>query len=134
VSYIITVKLAGQEYRVEPMKIREARAWRERFALPFDAIAGALNRASSVQLKDGPALAGLLQDLAGTLIHSVDTLLDMLYAYAPAIAADRERIEAEADDQEAMAALLEVFKLAYPFGRIFEVFQVGQKDPKTPKK
>jgi len=67
-----------------------------------------------IELSNGNDLAELVQVLRHTLIGSIDMLQDLLFAYSPVLAADRERIEAEAFDEEALAAFVEVLKLAYP--------------------
>ena len=66
----------------------------------------------------------------GTLIGSMDLLLDLLFAYSPELAEDRERIEEEAYDEEALAAFTEVLKLAYPFGELLAMVN-GRTASKT---
>lgn len=112
------VMLAGQAYTVVALPIGKAKAWRERLAGPFGDLVGVLEGAGEIELTNGRDIAGLVRTLSGTLIGSMDQLLDLLFAYAPALAADRERIEAEAYDDEALRAFAEVLKLAYPFGEL----------------
>jgi hypothetical protein len=124
--YTVTVKLGGREYAVEALPIAQARAWRQSFEAPFEAIAGALASLDDVQITDGPQVAALIRNILGTLIGSMDQILDMLIAYAPNLAADRERIESEAYDAEALDAFIEIVKLAYPFGKLLTIFRPGQ--------
>jgi len=113
-----TVELAGKSYTLQQKPIKAAKAWRDALRVPFGDLAATLEAADRIELTNGRDLAGLVQSLSGTLIGSVDILLDLLFAYSDELAGDRERIEAEAYDDEALAAFTEVLKLAYPFGQL----------------
>lgn len=112
----ITVQLGAQNYTIQPLPMKRAREWRKALEQPFGALVGVLENADSIELTDLGSIAGVVQAFAGTLVGSVDILMDLLFAYSPELAQDRERIEAEAYDEEALAVLVEVLKLAYPFG------------------
>ena len=116
-----TVTLGGKTYEVQTLPIRAAREWRDKFQKPFQEIATALSGMDNIELSSGKSVSELINVLRETLLHSPDTILEMLYAYSPIIAADKERIEAEAFDDEVMAALVGVLKLAYPFGSLLNL-------------
>ena len=117
----ITVTLGGKPYEVTALSIRAARDWREKFQQPFQAMADALGGMGNIELTSGKSVGDLLNVLQSILLRSPDTILEMLYAYAPTIHADKERVEKEAFDDEVIAALVEVLKLAYPFGSILSL-------------
>jgi len=116
----VTVTLAGKAYQIEPLPMRPSRAFRERISGQIGGLAQALDTAGKgdVELSDLSGIAALIERLGGTLAGSVDLIADLLFDYSPALQADRERIEAEAFDEEIIAAFGEVLKLLYPFGGI----------------
>lgn len=114
----VAVQLGGQTYTIQPLPMKKARAWRQALEQPFGALVNVLENADTIELTNLGSIAGVVQAFAGTLVGSVDILLDLLFAYSPELASDRERIENEAYDEEALAALVEVLKLAYPFGQV----------------
>jgi len=129
-----TVTLGGQTYTLHPLPIRAAKAWRVKFAEPFNALTQALAKAGSIKLDSGSDLAGLVGSLSSTLIGSTDIVIEMLFEYAPELAADRARIEEQGTDPEAMAAFIEVLRVAYPFGSFLQLVRNGQPKPPTSKK
>tara|TARA_R110000868_G_scaffold27521_3_gene104318 strand:- start:541 stop:888 length:348 start_codon:yes stop_codon:yes gene_type:complete len=110
--------------------MKKAREWRQALEQPFGALVAVLENADSIELTNLSSVAGVVQAFAGTLVGSVDILLDLLFAYAPELAKDRERIENEAYDEEALAALVEVLKLAYPFGTVLGLVTGSKTTPK----
>jgi len=125
----VTVTLGGRSYEIAALPIRESAAWRRRLAGPFAELTAALQGASGIELTRLGDLAGLVQTLSGTILGSVDLLLELLFAYAPALVLDRERIETSAFDEEALVALVEVLKLAYPFGALTALVSGARKTP-----
>jgi hypothetical protein len=114
----IDVTLGDKTYTVQALPIRQSAAWRRRLAEPFGNLAHILNDAGQIELTNGNGLANVIQVIEKSLIGSVDILLELLFAYSPALAADRERIESQAYDDEAMRAFVEIVRLAYPFGKL----------------
>jgi hypothetical protein len=127
----ITVMLGGRSYTVEALPIKASKAWRAQLAGPFGQLAATLEHAGEIDLTSGGDLSHLIQVLSDTLLGSIDLLQDLLFDYSPALVADRERIEAEAYDEEAMTALIEVLKLAYPFGAVLTLVGGATKKPIT---
>lgn len=124
------VALGGQTYTIKALPIRQSKAWRAQLEGPFGELSTALEGAGAVDITSGGDIARLVRTFSGTLIGSIDILLDLLFAYSPELAADRERIEAEAYDEEALAAFAEVLKLAYPFGELLALVN-GRKASRT---
>jgi hypothetical protein len=124
-----TVMLAGRAYEVRALPIRQSKAWREKLAVPFGALTAILENAGTIELTSGGDIAALVRTLSGTLIGSIDLLLDLLFAYSPELKADRERIENEAFDDEALRAFTEVLKLAYPFGELLSLVRGERAKP-----
>lgn len=120
-----TVTLAGKDYEIQALPIKQSKAWRDRLAGPFAELSTMLEGAGEIQLTSGKDLGALVQTVSGTLIGSIDTLLNLLFDYSPALRADRERIENEAYDDEALHAFSEVLKLAYPFGELMSLLKPG---------
>lgn len=136
----IMLMLAGVEYQVEPLKVRQAKQFRQKIGAQLsgltDLIAGALRPTTdAVRVDDLAGLADMIgevgQTLSQKLIGSTDLVADLLFEYSPALAEDRERIEEEAYDDEIIAAFLEVLKLLYPFGGMAAIFQSGPAARRT---
>ncbi len=127
----VKVKLAGQTYEIAQLPIGKAQAWRKALEQPFGELVASLEGAGGVDLTDLSSIAGVVRTFSGTLLGSIDILLELLLVYAPALAADRQRIEAEAYDDEALAAFAEVLKLAYPFGIVLALVN-GSASKRTP--
>jgi hypothetical protein len=116
----IKVKLAGKEYELKPLPIRRAREVRQRFSVPVGQVIAALKSAPTTNLSDVNALGELLDAVKLVLMESMDLCLEALFDFSPALAADRERIENEGFDDEALNAFMEVVKMLYPFGGVLQ--------------
>lgn len=112
------VTLAGQVYTIKALPMGAAREWRRSFAEPIQQLMGLLENADAITLENSADLLAVAQQVLPLALNSMDLVVEALFAYAPGLRADRERIEAEADDAEALMAVWEVLKLAYPFGSL----------------
>ncbi len=119
------VILGGELYMIHALNMKAARQWRREFSKPIQAALSMMDQVQGVEISDVGNAASVLQQVATFLLGSVDVLVDALFAYSPELQADRERIEETADDTEAMEALWEVLKLAYPFGNLVTLFNRG---------
>lgn len=130
-----TVMLGGRQYQVAELRSRPNAAWRARLQVPFESLVAKLQAAEATDLSDAQGLADLVRSVSGTLLGSVDILTGLLFCYSPELAADRERIEAEAYDSELLEAFVAVLGLAYPFGdvaaKIGGLAALGRKRPPT---
>lgn len=122
-----TVVLGGREFVIHSLPMKASREWRTEFSQPVQQVLGVMRRMQDVELTDVSQAAQVLQQVGTYLLGSVDTLVEALFAYSPVLQAEREWIEAHADDTEAMAALWEVLKLAYPFGGLMQLFGRTQR-------
>ncbi len=113
-----TVTLAGKEYRVAERPTRQNAAFRRKLEAAFAPLAEALTQATTTDLSMARAgdLVAIVRSAGGTLLNSMDVLVDLVCGYAPAIAADLERLQEEAYDSEFLEAFTVVLGLAYPFG------------------
>ena len=121
----VTVTLASKSYTIEALSIKKSRAWREQFSAPFGQIVAMFTQTQGVDLTRPEAVGQLLSGLKDLLLGSTDIVVRMIFAYAPQLEADRDYIEEHGTDDEAVAALLEVLKLAYPFGGVLSLVQTG---------
>ena len=112
----LQVTLGGRSYAIQQRPIRAAREWREKLGSLLGQIVSVLQNTGSIDLTKAADLAQLAGVLRDVVIRAPDIAWDLLCEYSSEIAADRDRIEEESYDDEIMAALLEVLKLAYPFG------------------
>lgn len=124
-----SVRLAGTTYEIQELSIKKARLWRKMLAEPFGEIVAALENAENTELSNLADVGALVQTFSGTLIGSIDILLDLLFAYSPELAADRERIEDEAVTSEALTAFVEVVKLAYPLSGVVRLVNGANRKP-----
>lgn len=134
----VTVSLAGREYSIQQLPIKANRAWRERFEDPIQKLVSSFRDALSLSSQEFPDGKGLmlavggfltshLEDVTQILVGSIDMVEEAVFAYAPEIAADKERIESESFDDELIAAFMKVVALAYPFGQLMGlVTSLGQ--------
>lgn len=126
----ITVKLGERQYTIDKLPIRQSKHWRQSLAEPFGEISQTLESASIVEVDQLGDIAGLVRRASGVLLGSVDKMLDLLFAYSSALNADREYIEENAYDDEALAAFVEVLKLAYPLEQLMYLIR-GRTVSKT---
>lgn len=128
---MVVVELGEREFTIRQRSIRESKAWRESLAGPFQELVGVLEGAGDLELSRLGDLAGLVRLVAGRVIGAVELVLDLLFEYSPELASEREWIEANAYDDEALDAFVEVLKLAYPFGRLAGLLQAGPRPSGT---
>ncbi|PYJ11275.1 MAG: hypothetical protein DMF06_03425 [Verrucomicrobia bacterium] len=120
-----TVVLGGKEYRIDQLAMRPNREWREKLGQPVTELASLLGGFQSLQVDSAGDIAKIVTVVKDLLLGSMDLLLDALFKYSPALEADRERIEREAYDDEALAALGVAVSLAYPLDMALLVLRPG---------
>lgn len=125
------ITLAGQDYEVVQLPMRENKLWRDKLTGPVDKIVALLTNWRDIEINTGSDIIGLVLVVKDIALGGMDLLLDALFEYSPALASDRERIEAEAYDDEAIDALGGVIGLAYPFDRLVAVWLPGQSATPT---
>ena len=133
----VTVKLGDKEYTIDMLPIGQSKKWRESLSQPFTELTQALETASIVEINQFGDIAGLVRKLSGTLLGSVDKMLDLMFEYAPQLAQDRDYIELNAFDDEALEAFTEILKLAFPLGTLLAVVSgrtVSKTSPSLPSR
>jgi len=114
------VTLGGQKYDIRPLPILLARTWRQAVKEPLQLIISTVANLPELSLQDLEltSIVGLIQHLFSTVADAPDLILNWLYAYAPNIAEDKERIESAAFDTEVAEAFAVVVKQVYPLARL----------------
>jgi hypothetical protein len=115
------VILAGREYEIQPLPLRQARKFRERIAAEFDPIMRAMDLAPTVEkieISNIGSVYSMVDGIRGVLFASTDHVFDILCEYCLTIQEDRERLEDQSFDAEIMVAFVEVLKQLYPFGSL----------------
>lgn len=129
-----TVTIGEKPYTIREAKRKANAKWRQRFQAEFVEIAALIEGLPKTDLT-ADAIGGLLNQIVAKVGGSVDILAELVFAYSPELAADRETIEEEAYDSEIMAAFTAVLKLAYPFGSVIETLsslaELGRKGKST---
>lgn len=120
------ITLAGKDYEVVQRPMRENKVWRDNLTGPVDKMVSLLMSWQDIEINTGADIVGLVVIVKDVLLGGMDLLLDALFDYSPALAADRERIESEAYDDEAIEALGGVIGLAFPFERLVTVWLPGR--------
>lgn len=105
--------LGNVTYAIEQLPMRANKEWRDSLGAPVMELVNLVQNIGDLELtaQDIGKLVSVVKDV---LLGSMDLLLDALFRYSPKLAADRERIEAESYDDEAIAALGVCIGLAYP--------------------
>ncbi len=146
-----TIRLGERDYTIQERKRQAQAEWRKRFEDAFEAVSDLIVMMLRQVNRDVPGLAngegdeiidvtpeeeqtqiaeakGFLIKLlsqANSLVADVlDQALDLLVSYSPSLERDRDYILAEVYDSQIVDALVEVIKLAYPFGSL--ISQLGR--------
>lgn len=118
----VIVRLGERDVTITQLRTRQNAEWRKKLEVPFQEVAKGLQTltsSSDIDLSDGESLSNLVRSIAMPLIHSMDTCLSLVLDYAPNAS---EAVD-EAYDDEVITALVEILKLAYPFGAILKLVQ-----------
>lgn len=113
----IEITLSGKTHTICELPSRKAAAWRALLQEKLGAVANLVESAPNTETGSAAAMAGLVRSIGATVIGSTDTVIELLFAYAPQLALAGDG-EADVYDSELVAAFLEVIKLAYPFGQL----------------
>ena len=111
----ITVTLGDREFEVEALSIRESKSWRHKFSERLQPLLDILPTLPDVDITKPEELVKLTPVVQGLLTDYLDEAIEVLFEYSPALNEEREWIEDNATEKEAIAALMGVLKLANPF-------------------
>jgi hypothetical protein len=131
----VKITLGEKEYTIRERKSRQNAEWRRRLAEPFGELTEKLSGAGDVDITSREEVSGLIGSVTGLLFHSIDTVADLLFDYAPDLRAKKEEILDEAYDSEIVEAFLKVLGLAYPFGsalsQVKRLVELGSQSDQT---
>lgn len=119
----ISVTLGELQREIKVLPIKPAQVWRKTFEASFNEIVGLIDGATDVKLDTGADLGKLLLKVKDVLLGAVDKVPELVFAYSPELAAQRDWIENNASDEEAVDALLAIVGVAYPFGALVDKFR-----------
>lgn len=109
-----TVTLAGTEYEIRELPLQRNAEWRQLVAEKYQELAELLGETQREDLALSGNVIALLRRGGDLVFQSPETLVELVYAYAPELkTADDDVYESEL--MEAFAACL---RLAFPFGRV----------------
>lgn len=115
-------------YRIPAAGLRRSEQWRGRLQMEINSLLAALKEQGgffeTVDFGNLQALAGLslveLLPVLGTLFArlnlSMSGLVELITAYHPDLEKDQDYIQERATMKQAVAAVMEMVKLEYPFG------------------
>lgn len=115
------VEIGGKQYTIPEAKRKANAKWRQLFQAQFTEVADLIEGLPETSLSSATAVGDLIRQIVNKVGGSVDQMAELVFSYAPELAAEREQIEEEAYDSEIMAAFTAVLKLAYPFGSLIEM-------------
>ena len=142
-----TVQLGGREYVIGEKTMGVALKWREKLRQSsvirvFESLDGALAQlvaavnglgeggtTGQINLAAGVSLATIAPTVVRGLLNSIDEVVELLFDYSVEMRADREWILEHAYDEEAIAAFIEVLKLAYPITALWGLVRGSRVQP-----
>lgn len=104
----ITVILAGKEWEIAPLVIRDAREWRKKAVRTLSGV----TQYASISTDDPQGFANAIDAM---LVAMPDQMTDLFFDYAKKL--DREAIESTATEAELAKAIEEVMEVAFPLLR-----------------
>lgn len=104
----LVVVFGGKEYEVQPLVIRESRAWRQELVGTLADLPKYAQATTDKPKEFGEAIRVLL-------IDNPDTVVNLFFKYAKDL--NRDEIENIATDDEMAKAFAQVVKVAFPLAR-----------------
>lgn len=128
-----TVTLGGQSYVIEELPARKNAEWRRLLETRLAPILGIIEQAGAgLELRTNEDVLKVVGQVGQLLVTAPDLLVEMLFAYTPALAADQAVILDNAYDSELVAAFTTVLGLAYPFGSLAKLISGLASGSMTP--
>lgn len=118
-----TVTLAGEEYTISCLPMAQNRRWRERLNEPLARVVEIFDANRDLEIERVSDLLDIIKLVSDVALGSVDLIVDLLFDYSPELRLDRERIENNAYDEEALEAFKEVLALAFPLEMLIAVIR-----------
>jgi len=103
----LTIKLGTKDFQVKILALGKARSWRMKLLETMSCVLASF--------KDVPTPGNMAPALTAAMLTFPDKLHDLVEAYSPEIAADREYILENASDEQLAAAYGRITAVAFPF-------------------
>lgn len=116
----VQITLGGKTYTVTELPLRKNAEWRQQLSWLVASVTDLVG-ASQIDLHNTGDLIGVINQVRDVLMTAPEQVTELLFSYAPEVAADRARIEAEVYESELLSAFVEVLKLAFPFGQLLSL-------------
>lgn len=116
----VQITLGGKAYTVTELPLRKNAEWRQQLSWLVASVTDLVG-ASQIDLHNTGDLIGVINQVRDVLMTAPEQVTELLFSYAPEVAADRARIEAEVYESELLSAFVEVLKLAFPFGELLNL-------------
>lgn len=108
----IAVKLGEREYAIRQASFIRSRPWKKRLLDEIRPLFERINGAGNIEFNSPSDLVQLLPLAEDLFVAGIETIFDLLLAYAVELEVDREYIEAHATDKQILVAFQGVVKLA----------------------
>ena len=110
--------IGEQEFEIGALSIKRTREWREKYGQQLIDAFGLFSQAEKIELTDASSVMGLMSSFGAFVLNMPDLVVDAVLDYVPAMADERCYIEENATYDDLGAILLQVLKVAYPFGSL----------------
>ena len=112
----VVIELCGKKYEIREKNIADSLEWRTKCGELMQSLVGIFKE--NLEGQETVSNTELIQKAMPILLGvGLDKIIDMLFSYTKELAADREKILAEASASEVVDAAMEVFNLSFPFVR-----------------
>lgn len=128
------VQLGGLSYEIVELNARKNAGWRKELERRLAPLLGIVEQAGAgMELRTNEDLMKVVGQVAQLLVTAPDLLIELLFAYAPDLAANQEVIMANAYDSELIPAFTTVLGMAYPFGSLASLVRLasGSMQPQS---
>lgn len=130
----VDVEIAGREYTIKALPIRQNREWRKKYEEPLQDVVKFVTEAAGymdVEWEDERAmvskLGGLMKDqlqiVAAHLLNSADLIVSACFDYSAVLREDRKFIEENGYDEEMVHVFIAILEVAFPFGPLVGVLR-----------
>jgi hypothetical protein len=117
----VTIQLGERAFTVREAPYARAVAWKAQLLVEARPLFAQVQSAQGLQFDSAADLGQLLPILETVLTGAMGTILELLLAYDPQLAAERDYIEEFATEHQILAGFNEVLRLADPFGLLPQI-------------
>ncbi len=121
-----TITLGEKTFLITELPARRQAAWRRELETKLEPVLGIIEQAGAgLELRSNDDIFRLANSVGRLLVSAPDLLIDLLFAYAPNLSAEKETILDTAYDSELIAAFSAVLAMAYPFGSVAKLVSLA---------